>query len=324
MNKTRSILTALILFVIAGSAFAVDIGNEFNNLDLSTKNPVNTQANNNINPSASSNSNVGATTATSGISNSESKVGNTSAVGGSVLSSGNSENTNNNSLKGSVDSRNTNGNANSINGRNTNTGTNTGTNKSANKNSTGAQSVTVDAGRSDSYESKYTAWAPVVHGAAAPALASANLVVVPGVCGPRVKIVKTDIVGKRFGVWGGTSDVVQGQNDTIESADEPFIAKGNYQLGHIVTTLSAVVGASSGGSFSIGGFGKSGDGGQGGGAATGALQQIATTVTVRDCIFATGTVVTAPVVATNPYTVKLADEATIARAERAKKALAVK
>lgn len=54
--------------------------------------------------------------------------------------------------------------------------------------------------------SSFVAWAPVIHGPAAPALASANLVVVPGVCGPRVRVITTQIMGQHYGPMGGRYD----------------------------------------------------------------------------------------------------------------------
>lgn len=129
-------------------------------------------------------------------------------------------------------------------------------------------------------------WAPVVHGAGAPALAAANLVVVPGQCGPRVRVVKTAVVGKRFGIWGGQSDVEQGADAELQSDAVPFIEVMGYMMGHQVTQYTAVIGTSSGASFSLGGFGKDGQAAQGGAAASGQLQQIVAKVQVLDCVFA--------------------------------------
>lgn len=152
----------------------------------------------------------------------------------------------------------------------------------------------------DVYESKTTVWAPVIHGAAAAPLAAANLVVVPGVCGPRMDVVRTPVIGKRFGVWGGQSDVEQGFTEQLVPSATPFVRNGEYLLGHQITEYTAVVGTSSAGSFSLGGYGKNGDGAQGGGAASGQLQQIVSKVSLRDCIMATpkveATVATVPAV----------------------------
>jgi hypothetical protein len=151
--------------------------------------------------------------------------------------------------------------------------------------SSGGNSTTnVDA--SDNSVSRSVAWAPVSHGPAAPALAAANLVVSNDTCGPRVVIVRRPIEGVRFGVWGGQSAVQQGYDEVAHEAEPAFVQQGENLMGHKVTTYTAVVGTSSGGSLSLGGFGRSGDGAQGGGSTTGAMQQVVQRVTVRACVFA--------------------------------------
>ena len=134
------------------------------------------------------------------------------------------------------------------------------------------------------YTSRATVLPPTVHGAAAPPLAVGQMAVVSSACGPRVGIVRRDIVGKRFGVWGGQDDVLQGQDEITAPAAQPFVVVDGYLLGHIVTTYTTTVGTSSAGSFSVGGYGKSGEGAQGGGAASGQLQQIVQRVVVTECL----------------------------------------
>lgn len=134
------------------------------------------------------------------------------------------------------------------------------------------------------YTSRATVLPPTVHGAAAPPLAVGHMAAVSTPCGPRVGIVRRDIVGKRFGVWGGQDDVLQGQDEITAPAAQPFVVVDGYLLGHIVTTYTATVGTSSAGSFSVGGYGKSGEGAQGGGAASGQLQQIVQRVVVTECL----------------------------------------
>lgn len=134
------------------------------------------------------------------------------------------------------------------------------------------------------YTSRATVLPPTVHGAAAPPLAVGHMAVVSTTCGPRVGIVRRDIVGKRFGVWGGQDDVLQGQDEIAAPAAQPFVVVDGYLLGHIVTTYTTTVGTSSAGSFSVGGYGKSGEGAQGGGAASGQLQQIVQRVVVTECL----------------------------------------
>lgn len=153
----------------------------------------------------------------------------------------------------------------------------------------------------NSYEAKTIVHAPVIHGQAAPALATAGLVMVPGQCGPRVQVIRRPVIGKRFGVWGGQSDVEQGYAEEVAPATDgngipvPFVQQDGYLMGHQVTQFVAVLGTSSAGSFSIGGFGKDGQGGQGGGAASGQLQQIVGKVAVIDCVMPSRVVAAAPV-----------------------------
>jgi hypothetical protein len=296
-------------------AVSNSMGNRTDIGDLSNRSGDVSSANTNLVGSASqsgaaSNASNGDQTTMVGNAN---QVGNTNTVGNASSNTGT-----NTGLNSSV---------NDVRGTNTsnvgNTSANTGTNTSANSNRGGDQSLrggdqtsvqgqaqnastksgvsksgnsqtAVDASdrSTNTYTSRTTVWAPVVHGPAAAPLAAANLVVVPGKCGPRVNIIKTDVTGKRFGVWGGQDDVAQGLNYDMESATdasgnpEPFKRVGDYLLGHEVVIQSAVVGTSSGGSFSLGGYGKNGEGAQGGGAASGGLQQIVSKILVRDCIMA--------------------------------------
>ena len=158
----------------------------------------------------------------------------------------------------------------------------------ASSDGSGNSLTTVDASdRSNTtYNSKTTVWAPVVHGPAAPALGVGVIAVMPSTCGPRVKIVQRPVVGVRFGVWGGQTDVAQGYDEILEDADEPFVQRGEYRMGHEVVTYTATLGTSSAGSLSLSGFGKNGDGAQGGGATSGALQQLVQRHTVRQCVMA--------------------------------------
>jgi hypothetical protein len=135
-------------------------------------------------------------------------------------------------------------------------------------------------------QERTTVWAPVIHGQAAAPLAAANMIVTPMACGPRVRVVRRPVMGKRFGVLGGQSDVEQGEDDDIEPADQPFVEIGGKLFGHQVTQYAAILGTSSSGSFSLGGYGSSGNGAQGGAAQSGQLQQISSRFYVRDCLMA--------------------------------------
>lgn len=137
---------------------------------------------------------------------------------------------------------------------------------------------------------KAVAWAPVLNGPAAPALAAANLVVIPGQCGPRVRVVASNVIGKQFGPFGGQYDVVQGQDtDTVmaQGADgqyEPYIVIGDDVWGQRVDRAIGALGTSSATNFSIGGFTSKGDAAQGGAGGSGSLQQIVARSFVTDCV----------------------------------------
>lgn len=147
------------------------------------------------------------------------------------------------------------------------------------------RSVTVN-----TYEARAVAWAPIIQGPAAPALASANLIIIPGQCGPRVRVVATNVIGKQFGPFGGQYDVTQGQDtDTVmaQGADgqyEPYVVIGEDVLGQRVDRAVGAIGTSSSTNFSIGGFSGRGDAAQGGAGGSGALQQIVARSFVTDCV----------------------------------------
>jgi len=140
------------------------------------------------------------------------------------------------------------------------------------------------------YSSKTTVWAPVVHGQTAAPLAAANMVIVMGSCGPLKELVAKDIVGKRFGIWGGQQDVLQGETFTAEyPVDEykrpirGFYQRGEVMYGERVNRAMYIIGTSTGASLSIGGFGSNGQGAQGGGSASGQLQQFGSYAWTEEC-----------------------------------------
>lgn len=162
------------------------------------------------------------------------------------------------------------------------------------KNTAGGASVSISgnaAGSGDS--SNFTAWAPIIPAPAAPAIASANLVVVPGVCGPRVRIITTQVMGQHYGPAGGQYEVVRTYNESIGpyldengNPDVPFVNRGGYLIGNMVTQAWATVGTSSAAGFSIGGF-VDAKGLQGGANASGAVQQLVKSLQVTDCVMPT-------------------------------------
>lgn len=137
---------------------------------------------------------------------------------------------------------------------------------------------------------KAVAWAPIIPGPVAPALATANLVVIPGQCGPRVRVVATNVVGKQFGPFGGQYDVMQGiDTDTVmaQGADgqyEPYVVIGDDVWGQRVDRAIGAIGTSSSTNFSVGGFSSKGDAAQGGAGGSGSLQQIVARSFVTDCV----------------------------------------
>lgn len=201
-----------------------------------------------------------------------------------------------------------------------NTGTNAQGQTSANRNSTGGNTQSTTAGNgagasagagagannrtanttrvdasdrsltTNTYTSKAVAWAPIIPGPVAAPLASANLVVIPGQCGPRVRVVATAVVGKQFGPFGGQYDVAQGQDtDTTmaQGADgqyEPYIVIGDDVWGQRVDRAIGAIGTSSSTNFSVGGFSSRGDAAQGGAGGSGSLQQIVARSFVTDCV----------------------------------------
>jgi hypothetical protein len=162
-----------------------------------------------------------------------------------------------------------------------------------NSNQSGGGSVVIEGNQSGSGDrSSFVAWAPVIHGPAAPALASANLVVVPGVCGPRVRVITSQIVGQHYGPAGGRYEENRGYMETLGpwldedgNPGKPFVWRDGFMLGHVVTQYAAVVGTSSAASFSLGGFVDS-KGLQGGAAGSGAAQQLVKSIQVADCLYA--------------------------------------
>lgn len=160
-----------------------------------------------------------------------------------------------------------------------------------NDNSSGVIIQGAQSGSGDRSSYNYVAPPPIIHGPAAPALAAGNLVVVPGVCGPRVRIISTQVVGQHYGAMGGRYDEQNGYTETLgEYLDEngnpaePFVQRGPYLIGHQVTQYAAILGTSSAASFSVGGFVDS-KGLQGGAAGSGARQQLVKGLQVSECLY---------------------------------------
>lgn len=203
-----------------------------------------------------------------------------------------SANTNTNTAGG-----NTGGNSANRNSQATNTsaGNGAGAGAGSGNRTSNTTALAVDASdrSSTSYESRAVAWAPVIHGPAAAPLAAANLVVVPGKCGPRMMVVSKNIVGQRFKSILPDSTFDQTTSDRLVTLTDgnglplpPFENRGGFLMGHEVTILATTIGTSTAGSISLGIFGKSNDAAQGGSSSSGSVQQIVKEIELRECVFA--------------------------------------
>lgn len=281
---------------------SMQLGNSANanGASISVPTTVDTRDQNTVAVNPTTTSQGGTSNATGNTSDNRSSVGNTSAsnggntVAGTVTGANTSTNTTtsaggtvgNTSAAGGAGGSAAGGHASSTSAGG-NAAQRQGQRQSAdNQVSTGATTIAVDSADRSSSSYRAVAFAPVIHGPAAPALAAGPMVVVPGQCGPRVLIVRRDVVGSRFGVWGGQQDVLQGQDEITAPAPEPFVQVGPYLMGHSVTVYTAVLGTSSAASLSLAGYGKEGQGAQGGGSTGGQLQQMVQRIAVRECVMA--------------------------------------
>lgn len=271
---------------------STQLGNSANANGATITTGVDTRDQNTVNSTTSSAG--GSSTATGNTADNKSSVGNTtsssggnSVAGGAVTGANTSANTNNSTSAGGTggQSNSTSAGGTAAQGQGQRQGI-TGSGNSDSRISTGPTVIAVDTADRSSNTYRATTWAPVIHGSAAPALAAGALVVVPGQCGPRVLIVRRDVIGTRFGLLGGQQDVVQGQDEIVAPAPVPFAQVGPLLMGHAVTVYTAILGTSSAASLSLAGYGKDGQGAQGGGAASGQLQQIVQRVVVRECVYA--------------------------------------
>ena len=151
-----------------------------------------------------------------------------------------------------------------------------------------ANTTRVDASdrSSTTYTSRAVAHAPIIHGAASAPLATATMVVQPGVCGPRHYAEMTPVTGTHHGLlWD--SSVRQGNDYAVVPAASPFVMKDGYLIGHMIHEYVAVLGTSSSKSLSVQGYGSNQQGGGGGAATGGSHQQIVVRITIRECVMPT-------------------------------------
>nr|WP_297994972.1 hypothetical protein [uncultured Actinomyces sp.] len=108
-------------------------------------------------------------------------------------------------------------------------------------------------------------------------------------CGPRQKVMSTDVNGRVIGlIWN--SEVPLGENQWLApDLDEPYrrveVMPGLTQLiGHKVHETTTVLTVSTSGALAFGANGSSGAGGSIGGSRGGALQRMVTTIRVQECV----------------------------------------
>lgn len=140
------------------------------------------------------------------------------------------------------------------------------------------------------YNSKSLNINPVTVPAAAMVAPSAEISrVADPYCGPRQKVMSTDVNGRVIGlIWD--SSVELGQNQWLAPDFEmPYrrvqVVPGLTQLiGHKVHETTTVLTVSTSGALAFGANGSSGAGGSIGGSRGGALQRMVTTIRVQECV----------------------------------------
>ena len=141
-----------------------------------------------------------------------------------------------------------------------------------------------------SYNGKSLNINPVTVPAAAMVAPSAEISrVADPYCGPRQRVMSTDVHGRVIGlVWD--SNVPLGENQWLApDLDEPYrrveVMLGLTQLiGHKVHETTTVLTVSTSGALAFGANGSSGVGGSVGGSRGGALQRMVTTIRLQECV----------------------------------------
>ncbi len=165
-------------------------------------------------------------------------------------------------------------------------------------NSTNGIALDVSDKSSNTYirEGDRTLFIPSVVPATPPSsVASANVIKETSACGPLQSVVKREIHGVFFGVFGGQDIVKQGfteelapYRDETGNVAEYIVRPSTYGdrkvFGHQVTQYTAVIGISGARNFAIGGGGgTSQNWGQAGTGTSSANQQMVTTIQLRLC-----------------------------------------
>lgn len=141
-----------------------------------------------------------------------------------------------------------------------------------------------------SYNSRSLSINPVTVPAAAMVAPSAEISrVADPYCGPRQKVMSTDVHGRVIGlVWD--SNVPLGENQWLApDYDEPYrrvqVMPGLTQLiGHKMHETTTVLTVSTSGALAFGANGSSGAGGSIGSSRGGALQRMVTTIRLQECV----------------------------------------
>ena len=173
-----------------------------------------------------------------------------------------------------------------------------GTNTTSNVNSTGGSSsaTNIDASnRSVSNNNeRWTFIPPVVPPTPPSSLAVGNVVSETSACGPLQRVVREPIEGRFFGLVTN-SHVQQGFNERLEPYFDEHGVRQDYRrvpledgsgyrlFGHQVTQHTTIVGISGTRNLALGGGGGGGGWGQAGAGSSSAMQQMVTSIQLREC-----------------------------------------
>ncbi|MEO6093288.1 MAG: hypothetical protein ABIT04_00880 [Novosphingobium sp.] len=165
----------------------------------------------------------------------------------------------------------------------------------------GNSSTNVDASTNSRYRAIFIP--PVVPGTPPSTVGVGNIVKETGACGPLQRVVREPVQGTFFGLFKN-SRVGLGYNEYLAPyIDEqgvrqdyrrvPLEDGSGYRLfGHQVTQMTTVLGVAGARNIALGGGGGGGAWGQGGMGASSSMQELVTSLQLRDCEI--GTYVAAP------------------------------
>lgn len=142
----------------------------------------------------------------------------------------------------------------------------------------------VNASDNSVYNNRTVVHAPSIPGPAAPAIASGNMIHVPGECGPRAIVISHKVTGVSRGAWGGKDYVDQGYDQELVDDPVPFLIINGHEYGHAVTTVYTKIGVSYAASLNLGFYGKDQQGAQGGGGGSTNMERLVRSYTLRTCL----------------------------------------